>query len=125
MGRAGFEPATLGLRVPCSAELSYRPVESMRKFSAEFANGKTHQPENSFCCVEQLVLIGGLLPWATAKIGMKNKIHCRSDFSRDEYTTNDRDISSGKQFACQNLFSVVLRWNSRTKNLNQQPSPLT
>jgi hypothetical protein len=26
MGRAGFEPATLGLRVPCSAGLSYRPI---------------------------------------------------------------------------------------------------
>ncbi len=44
MGRAGFEPATLGLRVPCSAGLSYRPVEGMRKFSAEFAEGKVSHP---------------------------------------------------------------------------------
>ncbi len=26
MGRAGFEPATPGLRVPCSTGLSYRPT---------------------------------------------------------------------------------------------------
>jgi hypothetical protein len=26
MGRAGFEPATPGLRVPCSTGLSYRPI---------------------------------------------------------------------------------------------------
>lgn len=33
MGRAGFEPATLGLRVPCSAGLSYRPVEGIKSLA--------------------------------------------------------------------------------------------